>query len=315
MNSTIYKEINSETAKKFTEIMLQPESFFFGRIGGLEFEVVMRYFNNITHPQNLYEDYIQQICHTCGYFDFTNYKLQNFMVFCQDMIRYYKDAKYLSYGNAITINEINYNQIYPEHKAFYNYVCENKTLFIYTFIEAVTDFMNSFKTWGEGKKILIISPLSKSINYQLTRKDKILKNYTFPNCEFKTYNTKITYNNTLIDTKETLRVTTNSFLEEIELIKNNIKNIDFDIAFIACAAYTMPLGDYISKTMQKKAIYIGGILNMFFSIYGERFKGMYPYISNIKYLIDPIENDDITHLMSGRKYKNEALNAYFGKQG
>jgi hypothetical protein len=54
---------------------------------------------------------------------------------------------------------------------------------------------------------------------------------------------------------------------------------------------------------------------MFFSIYGERFKGMYPYISNIEYLIDPIENDDITHLIGGRRHRNEALNAYFGKKG
>jgi len=315
MNSIIYKEVNSETAEKFTEIMLQPEPFFVGRIGGLEFEVVAQYYNNNTHPKNLYADYIQQICHTCGYFDFTDSKQQNFMSFCQDMIRYYKDAKYLTYGNALTINEINSGQILPEHVAFYNYVCDDKTLFIYTFIEAVVDFMKSFKIWGEGKKILIISPLSKSINYQLTRKDKILKNYTFPNCEFKTYNTKITYNNMLIDTKETIRVTTNNFLEEVELIKNNIKDIDFDVAFLACAVYTMPLGDYISKTLQKKAIYIGGILNMFFSIYGNRFKEMYPYISNMEYLINPFENDDINHLIGGRRHNNEALRAYFGKLG
>lgn len=294
--------------------MMQKDPLFFARIGGVEWNIVMQYFLNKQNAINNYDQHVQYLGRSCGYFDFTQYRVDYFIAFCENMIRYYKDAQAMTYGNVDTINQFYEPRFRYPDKQFYEYICEDKTMIIYTFIEALTGFLNTFKIWGEGKKVLIISPFAKSITSQWQKKDELIKNYTFPNIELKTYNTKITYCHPY-DSKDTLRVTTNHFQEEVDLIKNDIKDIDFDIAFLSCAAYSMPLGDYISKDLQKKAVYIGGILNMMFAIYGGRYKQMYKYIVNMNNLISPVENADIEHITAGRFSDNEAIHAYFGNKG
>jgi hypothetical protein len=172
--------------------------------------------------------------------------------------------------------------------------------------------------WGKNKKILIISPLSKSIEYQFKNKDKLYRENAvkFPDFELLTYKTKITYN-IEGDTKESLGLTTNNWFEESQRMCDEISKIDFDIAFLTCASYSPFLGNYIKFNMGKKAIYLGGVLNVFFNIYGGRFKeGFYNLCGlNPEIQIDAFENDEITHIKGGRNGgPTESINAYFGKK-
>ena len=100
-----------------------------------------------------------------------------------------------------------------------------------------------------------------------------------------------------------------------------IADIDFDIALLSCGSYAMHLGNYIKDSLNKKSIYLGGILNMYFNIYGERYNpdGNYKFIYenaglNLDYQIDPLELDHIDRINSGRGKRTESLNAYFGKK-
>lgn len=72
----------------------------------------------------------------------------------------------------------------------------DKSVSYYSFIESVEPFLKSFKIWGEGKKILIISPFEDTIKFQTNenRLNNLINNFEFPNCEFKTYKIPITYN-------------------------------------------------------------------------------------------------------------------------
>ena len=54
-------------------------------------------------------------------------------------------------------------------------------------------------------------------------------------------------------------------------IINDISKIDFDIAFLSCGMYAVLLGDLIKTKLNKKAIYIGGMLNVIFNFYGKRY--------------------------------------------
>jgi hypothetical protein len=74
----------------------------------------------------------------------------------------------------------------------------------------------------------------------------------------------------------------------------------------------MPLGDFI-KNIGKKSIYVGGILNMFFNIYGERYKGDSPNIHNLEYQVDCMDKfDDLFDKKSNMFIANsESISAYF----
>jgi hypothetical protein len=87
---------------------------------------------------------------------------------------------------------------------------------------------------------------------------------------------------------------------------------------LSCGSYAMYLGDFIRHKLNKKALYLGGVLNMIFNIYGGRYNQP-GYVRlgqsvglNLESQINPFENKDIEHIKSGRNFKTESLKAYFG---
>jgi hypothetical protein len=177
--------------------------------------------------------------------------------------------------------------------------------------------MQSFKNWGNNKKILIISPFKETILYQThtDRINKILKNYTFPNCTFLTYKTPILYNGSDFQTEyfnNILKETNcNNSLELCTSMMNDISKIDFDIAFLSCGMYAVLLGDFIKMKLNKKAIYIGGMLNVIFNFYGKRYDTtFFDQFINKEYQIKVLDNFNDLMSNSNLFFKNEALNAY-----
>jgi hypothetical protein len=63
--------------------------------------------------------------------------------------------------------------------------------------------------------------------------------------------------------------------------------------------------------MGKKAIYVGGILNMLFNIYGGRYV-TYGGVRNMDYQIHAFENEDIQHIKTRIDTQYDGFNAYFG---
>ena len=312
---------NREIILFLNDIMQQDQSIFIGRAGGSDWDVIKEYYENkeLFNDDAWYEHSVYRVKRFNGYFDFTGSK-DNFKRYLETMIDAYKNTDYLSYGNQDLILEIESKKYIADHNNLLSNIIEHKTIFSYTFIESMVPFLESFKSWGENKKILIVSPLSKSIQHQFAQKHLLYKNYQFPNFELKTYNTSITYSNAA-ETNETLGIPTDNWNEEAHRMAEEIKDIDFDIALLTCGSYAMYLGNYIKDSMNKKAIYLGGILNMYFNIYGGRYNidGNYKFIYensglNLDYQIDPLELDHIDRINSGRGKRTESLNAYFGKK-
>ena len=131
----------------------------------------------------------------------------------------------------------------------------------------------------KGKRVLIISPFVESFKQQLKHKDQIYGIDLFPDCKFVFLKPPQTQAEVQ---SESFMVELNNFLPELENIKD-----DFDIALCACGGY----GNLICSKlydMNKSAIYVGGVLQMFFGIYGERWLR---------------ERDDIIQLYKNKHWK------------
>ena len=309
---------SEETLEKFCNIMNQPDPLFFARIGGSDYNCVLDYYNDkeVINTYSWYKHHCHRVRSHNGYFDFEN-KQENFVEYIETMIRCYKNSDAFTYGNTKLITSFESNQFSIAEADFINYLCKNKVCVNYTFIEGLAPFLKSFGRWATGKKILIVSPLSQSIEHQYKHKDKLYSDYTFPDFELLTYNTKITYSDEN-DNQTVLNVSTGNWLEESARMAKEISCLDFDIALLSCGSYAMYLGDFIRHRLNKKALYLGGVLNMLFNIYGGRYNQS-GYVQlcqsvglNLEYQINPFENKDVENMKSGRNFKTESLNAYFG---
>jgi len=113
----------------------------------------------------------------------------------------------------------------------------------------------------KGKKILIISPFVDSFKEKEKIREKIYGVDLFPDCEFIYLKPPQTQGQTpsLPFDHELMK-----FIKELEAVK-----YDFDIALCSCGGYGNLVVNYIYN-MGKSAIYVGGVLQMYFGVYGER---------------------------------------------
>ena len=104
-----------------------------------------------------------------------------------------------------------------------------------------------------GKTLLIISPFDLKPNnaYGVD---------LFPNCKFKFIKPPQTQGT---QPSREWDIELNQFCE-------SIKNINFDVALCSCGGYGNLVCSYIYHNMNKSAIYVGGVLQMYFGVYGNR---------------------------------------------
>lgn len=116
-----------------------------------------------------------------------------------------------------------------------------------------------------GKKVLVIHPFSDLIEKQYeTKREQLFANpYILPKFELKT-----------IQAVQSLGGKSdkyNNWFEALEYMKAEINKYDFDICLIGCGAYGFPLAAHV-KRMGKKAIHMGGSLQLLFGIIGHRWE-------------------------------------------
>lgn len=115
----------------------------------------------------------------------------------------------------------------------------------------------------KGKKVLIINPFVESFKSQMKNGFKLYDdcNIFEDDQEFiyyKSYQTCVG-NHIHEDWNETL-----------DVMCNDIKDLDFDVALLGCGSYGLPMCNYIKTKLHKSAIYIGGGLQLLFGVKGER---------------------------------------------
>ncbi len=112
-----------------------------------------------------------------------------------------------------------------------------------------------------GKRLLIVSPFVKSMQEKLDILPEIYGIDLFPDCSFVFIKPPQTQGN--VESEE-FDIELQNFMDEVEEIKD-----EFDIALCSCGGY----GNLVCAKifdMGKSAIYVGGVLQMYFGIYGSR---------------------------------------------
>jgi len=114
----------------------------------------------------------------------------------------------------------------------------------------------------EGKNVLIVNPLAKSIPSQYKKRSLLWENKDIlPEFNLIMYESVQSIGNTGPHY---------GWGESFRIMKEEISKLEFDIALLGCGAYGMPLGTFIKEEMNKSAIYVGGGLQILFGIKGKR---------------------------------------------
>lgn len=139
-----------------------------------------------------------------------------------------------------------------------------------------------------GKRILVIHPFEASIQQQYPKRHVLFKNQDLLP-EFHLITLKA------INSAAGEKVPFKNWFDALDSMKNQINQIDFDIALIGAGAYSLPLGAHIKST-GKKAVHLGGNLQVLFGIYGERHL-THPLIKALinGHWIRPLDSDKISN--------------------
>lgn len=132
------------------------------------------------------------------------------------------------------------------------------------------ELLNPF--WSENpwsrvlreKKVLVIHPFAETIRYQYARRKNLFENNNIlPDFELHT-----------LKAVQSLGGSYNEFenwFEALNWMKQEMDKVDYDICLIGCGAYGFPLAAH-AKRMGKKAIHLGGSLQLLFGIKGKRWE-------------------------------------------
>lgn len=116
----------------------------------------------------------------------------------------------------------------------------------------------------QGKKVLVIHPFAETIQSQYSRKNKLFENKNIlPDFKLLT-----------IKAVQSLGGGANQFkdwFEALNWMKKEMDKVDYDICLIGCGAYGFPLAAH-AKRMGKKAVHLGGALQLLFGIRGKRWE-------------------------------------------
>jgi hypothetical protein len=115
-----------------------------------------------------------------------------------------------------------------------------------------------------GKKVLVVLPFQESVKKQYENRHLLFENKdVLPTCDLIIYRPFNSY------TDES--ATDCDWFWYLENMKEQIAAIEFDIALIAAGPFGLPLAAAI-KNMGKKAIHVGGALQLLFGIKGSRWE-------------------------------------------
>lgn len=118
----------------------------------------------------------------------------------------------------------------------------------------------------KGKKVLVVHPFAKSIEAQYAKRELLFDNPdVLP--EFASL--------TVIPAVQSIGNGDSRFstwFEALDWMKAEIDKCDYDVCLIGCGAYGFPLAAHV-KRQGKKAVHIGGVLQLLFGIRGRRWDG------------------------------------------
>jgi hypothetical protein len=301
---------------------------FIGRLGGSDTDAIADRLTADSDSSSAAREAAMRHLHRVqefnGYYD-EEKSSDKYLAFLDLLLRTYVvcdkitfvDAKLLTLYFPSMINPIYHQTNIPLRRGFERIVnaiaaksCEAQA-FPYTFYETLTGKQNLFRVFEEslrGKRVLVVSPFETSIRSNWGRRARFFRDFQYPEFHLLTVNSPITYKGLPPDCYPH-----GDWFETLNALIAEIRHIDFDIALLSCGSYAMPIGTFISAKMGKTAIYVGGILQLFFGIMGRRYENpFYLTAINRDAFIRPIERERfLAHVPVRSDAPLEHFGAYF----
>ena len=117
----------------------------------------------------------------------------------------------------------------------------------------------------KGKKVLVVHPFAEIIKKQYQK-----RHFLFPNPEILPDFSSLT----VVKAVQSLGDNHNGFktwFDALKYMEDQVDAVDYDIALIGCGAYGLPLAAHCKRT-GKKAVHLGGALQLLFGIKGRRWE-------------------------------------------
>ncbi len=117
----------------------------------------------------------------------------------------------------------------------------------------------------KGKKVLVIHPFAKLIEKQYNENRNLLFNNpeVLPEFDLQTIQA--------VQSNGDNNVKFETWFDALQFMKDEIDKRDYDIALIGCGAYGFPLAAHVKRN-GKKAVHLGGALQLLFGIKGKRWE-------------------------------------------
>lgn len=250
-NERLYKYINDKITNKNT--------FIIPRIAGIENQ--MAYYgvlvknNKVFHPNAF--DKIQQVMKNNAGIKISN--MNSIIKYSQLYLESFHHSDiYFDWEPCGNVAKWIMDSLMFMHVNFNKNRIWSHTLDIFNYIQ-VRPWTHAFR----GKRILIVSAFVDSIKEKLDTRDKIYGIDLFPECEFVFIKPPQTQGE---NPSREFYIELNEFTDKIKEISGQ-----FDIALVSCGGYGNLVCSEIYK-MGKSALYIGGVLQMYFGIYGSRWE-------------------------------------------
>jgi hypothetical protein len=318
-----------EASHEIATLLSDPSPVFLSRIGGSDTNAVAKYLAlkgrgtlSVGNPEILWHR--GRAAEYNGFYDRRG-DIQTFFRYCEELISCHKSS-----GHAFMCNSPLLSIYFPNaiHKAFFREQIENrgelenlishitsedaKTFYFYELVESLVlnpwTLFSLFSTILPGKRVLVISPFSASIKRNFTNRNAFFKKYMYPDFELCTINSPITYAGLPAELYPH-----SDWFETLASLRDEISKERFDIALLSCGSYAMPLGTYIARSLYRKAIYVGGVLQLYFGVMGRRYEGIFFTDQlNSDQFIYPLEREKyIKHVNLSEEAATEAFGAYF----
>ena len=239
------------------------ERFVIPRIAGIE--------NNIAWKGDIVYKSQEVSQETMDYFNKFAYLLKNnagiYMRNVKEIIEYsQKYVKAFDNCEIYTGWEKNGN-VYPHIAESHDFITEKYHKKRITWAFALDVYHYIYNTpWTHalrGKRVLIISTFADSINDKIPIREKLYNGVDlFPDCTISTIKPPQTQGG--FESADYFGVHLDKFTAELDAIKDT-----YDVALVSCGGYGNLVCNHIFES-GKSAIYVGGVLQMYFGVLGSR---------------------------------------------
>jgi hypothetical protein len=245
------------------EYLLSDELFFAARVGNTEQTIVKSILID-EYSEDMYFKKDPKWCGYCGgrysgIYPDTYVGLKNFAD-C-----YSKSLKNIDLTGVVTS--------FVGLDVVLNRYCPQAIYFYYSAYESYYFPNNPWTQYLKDKTVLVIHPFEKSIKNNFSNRANLFKNTNIlPNFNLVTFKAH-----------QNLGKENSDWFESLNIMKEEISKLKFDIAIIGCGAFGIPLGSFIKSHMNKSSIHIGGAIQLLFGILGNRWineEALLPYVNS-----------------------------------